>query len=223
MWLEARRGEVQCVAMSPSAKSLRTSGSRTTDPRAKDVEQTSDATYWTLIGSPVGPLLAVERGGAVRGLYFVDEEEPSIPDGWVRDDRRFDPVASQLAEYFSGRRTRFDLTLGAEGTPFQEAVWSALQDIPYGTTASYRDIAETVGRPTATRAVGGANGRNPISIIVPCHRVIGADGSLTGFGGGLDRKMVLLELERSALERSTTEQESTHLRRHAPRSSSALS
>ncbi len=102
----------------------------------------------------------------------------------------------QLEEYFAGDRTTFDIPLAAEGAPFEREVWHALEEIPYGETVSYGEIARRVGQPTAARAVGTANGRNPIAVIVPCHRVIGADGSLTGYGGGLERKRLLLELER---------------------------
>jgi methylated-DNA-[protein]-cysteine S-methyltransferase len=108
-------------------------------------------------------------------------------------------AGEQLNEYFAGRRQSFDLPLAARGTGFQQSVWRALTDIPYGVTRSYREIAEAVGSPRAFRAVGAANGRNPIAVIVPCHRVIGADGSLTGFGGGLERKRWLLEHERAAV------------------------
>jgi len=105
-------------------------------------------------------------------------------------------VKRQLEEYFAGERTIFDIPLAPEGAPFEREVWRALEEIPYGETVSYGEIARRVGQPTAARAVGTANGRNPIAVIVPCHRVIGADGSLTGYGGGLERKRLLLELER---------------------------
>jgi len=105
-------------------------------------------------------------------------------------------VKRQLEEYFAGKRTTFDVSLAPEGAPFEREVWRALEEIPYGETVSYGEIARRVGQPTAARAVGTANGHNPIAVIVPCHRVIGADGSLTGYGGGLERKRLLLELER---------------------------
>ncbi len=105
-------------------------------------------------------------------------------------------MRAQLEEYFAGERTSFDIPLAPEGAPFEREVWRALEEIPYGETVSYGEIARRVGQPTAARAVGTANGRNPIAVIVPCHRVIGADGSLTGYGGGLERKRLLLELER---------------------------
>lgn len=117
--------------------------------------------------------------------------------GWKRDDKQWSGVAKQLREYFNGKRREFDIPLDAAGTDFQRSVWSALRKIPYGRTVSYADIARAIGKPKSMRAVGMANGRNPISIVVPCHRVIGADGSLTGYGGGLDRKRTLLNLESS--------------------------
>jgi methylated-DNA-[protein]-cysteine S-methyltransferase len=114
---------------------------------------------------------------------------------WVRDDAPFAAAHAQLDEYFAGDRTEFDLPLHPSGTPFQLKVWDALRTIPYGEVRSYGEIAEQIGKPGAARAVGLANGRNPISIIVPCHRVIGASGALTGYGGGLERKQALLDLE----------------------------
>lgn len=150
---------------------------------------------WSVIDSPVGPLFAAVSDGAVVELGFLGDDDPSPADGWLRDDAACDELRSQLEEYFAGERHEFDLPLAPQGTEFQMAVWTALRDIPYGTTASYGDIAAAVGRPKAVRAVGGANNANPISIIVPCHRVIGADGNLTGYGGGLGTKEALLALE----------------------------
>jgi methylated-DNA-[protein]-cysteine S-methyltransferase len=118
---------------------------------------------------------------------------------WEPADEPFGEVRTQLAEYFDGRREVFDLQLEMQGTPFQLRVWRALQDIPYGETISYGEQARRIGRPADPRAVGQANGRNPIAVIVPCHRVIGADGSLTGYGGGVERKRWLLELEAGVL------------------------
>jgi methylated-DNA-[protein]-cysteine S-methyltransferase len=115
--------------------------------------------------------------------------------GWRRDDARFADVARQLEQYFDGERTTFDIPLRMQGGPFEREVWAELLRIPYGETASYGEIARRVGKPHASRAVGAANGRNPIAIIVPCHRVIGSDGALTGYGGGLERKRALLDLE----------------------------
>jgi methylated-DNA-[protein]-cysteine S-methyltransferase len=153
-------------------------------------------TRYTTIGSPIGALLLAGDEHALHGLWMQDGARPRRPaPGWQRDDGAFPAVREQLAEYFAGERTAFDLPLAMEGTPFQRQVWAALREIPYGETRSYGELARALGSPDAARAVGLANGRNPISVIVPCHRVIGADGSLTGFGGGLARKRVLLELE----------------------------
>jgi methylated-DNA-[protein]-cysteine S-methyltransferase len=158
---------------------------------------------WTLIPSPVGDLLAVSDGDVLTGLYFAPHdgllERLGDP---VRDDDLplFTVVAGQLEEYFAGRREVFDLPLRPRGSEFQQRVWGVLQQIPYGTTWSYGDVAAQLGLgPEAARAVGSANGSNPIPIVVPCHRVVGADGSLTGFGGGLERKRLLLELEADLL------------------------
>jgi methylated-DNA-[protein]-cysteine S-methyltransferase len=124
---------------------------------------------------------------------------PLHPDA-VRDARPFAEARWQLAQYFAGERTAFDLRLAPAGTPFQREVWDALLAIPYGQTVSYGELAHRIGRPAASRAVGLANGRNPISIVVPCHRVIGSSGSLTGYGGGIDRKRFLLALETGVYE-----------------------
>jgi O-6-methylguanine DNA methyltransferase len=146
------------------------------------------------IDSPVGRLRLVEADGALVAVRFLDRpEEP--PGGSVLDPGACAKARRQLDEYFDGKRQAFDLVLALDGTPFQRRVWEALCRIPFGTTISYRALAERIGQPTAVRAVGLANGRNPIAIVVPCHRVIGADGSLTGYGGGLDRKRYLLGLE----------------------------
>jgi methylated-DNA-[protein]-cysteine S-methyltransferase len=152
---------------------------------------------FTKIESPVGELLlTADAAGTLTGLYFPGDTRASTPRaGWEPDERPFAEVRRQLDAYFAGKLERFDLPLSPRGTPFQMQVWSALREIPYGTTASYGDIARAVGQPDAARAVGGANNRNPIAIIVPCHRVIGASGSLTGYGGGLPRKRWLLALE----------------------------
>jgi methylated-DNA-[protein]-cysteine S-methyltransferase len=153
-------------------------------------------TFFTTMSSPVGPLTLVGEGDDLVGLYF--DEDPLAgkmrADG-RRDDRRLRAAVAQLEEYFAGARTRFELSLVPPGTGFQKKVWGALTRIPFGATATYGEIARAVGRPDASRAVGGANHRNPIAIIIPCHRVIGADGSMTGYGGGLPRKRLLLELE----------------------------
>jgi methylated-DNA-[protein]-cysteine S-methyltransferase len=149
------------------------------------------------VDSPVGPLTLAGRNGRLMHLRMVDQTYEPNREGWDADDTAFPEVVDQLAAYFAGERTEFDLELDMVGTRFQRRVWEALQTIPYGETCSYGEIARQIGSPGAFRAVGLANGHNPIGIIVPCHRVIGANGSLTGYGGGLDRKRALLELEKS--------------------------
>jgi methylated-DNA-[protein]-cysteine S-methyltransferase len=172
--------------------------SRTVAPVLLDPPETPRR--WHRIASPVGPLVLTASERSLTGLHFDDPADPQRwTDGLDEDPTWFDPVATQLDEYFAGERTTFDLRLAPTGTPFQLEVWGALCRIGYGETWSYVQLARAVGRPTGSRAVGTANGRNPISIIVPCHRVIGADGSLTGYGGGLDRKRTLLELEQPRL------------------------
>jgi methylated-DNA-[protein]-cysteine S-methyltransferase len=146
--------------------------------------------------SPIGRLFIEGDEGAVTGLYLPGHK------GWAgpADDSRlaqeaFPEVRAQLEQYFDGARRQFDVPLKLAGTPFQERVWQTLREIPYGTTISYVELARRVGRPTASRAVGAANGRNPISILIPCHRVVGTNGGLTGYAGGLDAKRWLLERE----------------------------
>jgi methylated-DNA-[protein]-cysteine S-methyltransferase len=149
--------------------------------------------------SPLGDLLLTSDGRALTGLHMDASRHPPARDGgWVSAEEPFEEARRQLDEYFAGRRTRFDLELAPGGTAFQRQVWAALQEIPYGETRSYLDIARRLGSPKAVRAVGGANGRNPIAVVIPCHRVIAADGSLGGYGGGLDRKRLLLDLEHRA-------------------------
>lgn len=147
--------------------------------------------------SPVGPLLLAGDEDALTRLEFAGDAE--VPDAWQLDNERFSAEHRQLEEYFSSTRTRFDFPLRLEGAPFDRAVWNALQEIPYGNTVSYGEIAAQIGRPGRARAVGAANARNPIAIVVPCHRVVGANGALTGYGGGLDRKRDLLALEGAIL------------------------
>jgi len=155
---------------------------------------------YTRFESPIGELLAVGDGQALRGLYMQEGRTAiAVRADWQRADEPFGEVRAQLADYFDGRRTVFDLPLALQGSPFQLRAWRALQDIPYGETISYGEQARRIGRPADPRAVGQANGRNPIAVIVPCHRVIGADGSLTGYGGGVERKRHLLELEAGVL------------------------
>ena len=152
---------------------------------------------WTLIeDTPVGPLHLTADGAALTGLWFGTRpaDEPPSP-----ADPLLAQAAAELGEYFAGERRAFTVPLAPAGTPFQLSVWEQLRLIPYGTTVSYGELARRLGSPDAARAVGLANGRNPIAIVVPCHRVIGADGSLTGFGGGMAAKRTLLDLESSTL------------------------
>ena len=156
----------------------------------------------TVVDSPVGPLTLVAVDGALAGCYMdAQRHRPANAIFGDPDPEPFGPAVEQLGEYFSGDRLDFDLPLAVAGTPFQQRVWAALRDIPYGETESYGELAARVGSPGASRAVGLANGRNPIGIIVPCHRVIGASGSLTGYGGGIERKRQLLDMERDVLWR----------------------
>jgi len=171
----------------------------------------------TVVDSPVGPITLLATDDRLTGLYLSERRYPpaaaqfgtpqfgtpqfgapqfGAPQFGAPHDGPFAAAAAQLSEYFAGRLTSFDLPVTMTGTSFQRLVWSALQDIPYGTTVSYGELAAAIGRPSAARAVGLASGRNPISIIVPCHRVVGSDGSLTGYGGGLERKRYLIALER---------------------------
>lgn len=156
--------------------------------------------WYVEIESPIGPLTITTDGDAVTGLYMESHRHGPVDRGrWIFDAHNEQSVLRiarrQLDEYFAGNRIKFELPLGAVGTTVQKSVWRALSEIPYGETRTYGEIARTIGNPKASRAVGAANGRNPISIIVPCHRVIGSDGSLTGFGGGLERKQWLLAHE----------------------------
>ena len=155
---------------------------------------------FTTIDSPVGALRLVADEAGLRRLEFREGRsfEPP-PDEWQEDARALAPAARQLQEYFAGRRKVFDLDLAPEGTAFQRQVWERLCEIPYGETISYGTLARRVGNANASRAVGLANGRNPIAIIIPCHRVIGSNGTLTGYGGGLPIKQKLLELERGQI------------------------
>ena len=151
---------------------------------------------YCIIPSPVGHLLLGGNRHGLHYLFFQEGKHPRvIPPHWVQDRKPFREVIHQLAEYFSGTRTTFQVHLHPQGTPFQLRVWEALTAIPYGQTTSYGNIAKSIGQPTASRAVGAANGQNPLSIIVPCHRVIGHSGKLVGYGGGLSIKRKLLALE----------------------------
>lgn len=155
--------------------------------------------------TPIGPITLLADGDEIVGLYmevYKHGADPSEYGERVENDPLLDDAARQLTEYFAGDRTEFDLPLRPAGTDFQQRVWRALCDIPFGQTWSYRELAEHIGSPTASRAVGLANGRNPISIVIPCHRVIGANGSMTGYGGGIERKRWLLSHESGAQEQA---------------------
>lgn len=153
-------------------------------------------TVHAVVATPVGELTLVGDGQALSGLYFPDHaRRPGAETFGPRDDLSFPDARQQLAEYFAGERTAFDLPLAPRGNEFQRTVWGLLTTIPYGRTRSYGQLAAELGDPGLARAVGAANGRNPISIVVPCHRVVGHDGALTGYAGGLARKAFLLRLE----------------------------
>ncbi len=157
------------------------------------------AIYYTRLPSPLGPLLLVGTTDALTQVWLPtgrDRREPDV--GWIEASAPFAEPVRQLEAYFAGVLRRFDLRLEPAGTPFQRAVWRALLDIPYGETVSYGALARRIDRPSAVRAVGAANGQNPLAIVIPCHRVIGSDGRLVGYGGGLPAKVALLELEARA-------------------------
>ncbi len=152
--------------------------------------------YYILIPSPLGQLLLTATPRGLSGLWVLGEKHcPVLAPEWQENPAVFTNATTQLQEYFSGTRQTFDLPLDVSGSAFQQEAWAALQQIPYGTTLTYQQQATAMGRPAAVRAVGTANGRNPVSIVVPCHRVIGANGSLTGYGGGLPAKQWLLSHE----------------------------
>lgn len=158
--------------------------------------------YFDRIASPLGPMVLASDGDALTGAWFDGQrhQPPVGPESRRQGDlpilRR---AAAELADYFAGERTAFDLPLAPAGTPFQRSVWAAIADVRYGETIAYRDLAARVGRPQGVRAAGAATGRNPLSIVIPCHRIVGADGALTGYAGGLVRKRSLLELERAVV------------------------
>jgi len=165
----------------------------------------------TTFNSPLGPVIVAATDQGLAGVWFDGQRHLPDRSSWRVDDRH--PVlvraVQQLTEYFAGRRTAFDLPLDLHGgTPFQQSVWHALLKIPRGATTSYGALSSGLGKPAAVRAVGAAVGRNPISVIVPCHRVMGSDGSLTGYAGGLDRKAALLKLEGAAVRPQAARQES---------------
>ena len=153
--------------------------------------------FYTEVNSPLGRLLLRGDANFLTGIYMENHRRgPADPSVGIRDDARFADARTQLAEYFAGGRTTFDLPLDlTTGSAFQRRVWQALHDIPYGETITYGELARRLGQPAAVRAVGLANGSNPLSVVVPCHRVVGAGGKLTGYGGGLERKRFLLDLE----------------------------
>lgn len=158
--------------------------------------------YYSECQSPLGMLTLTGNGEALTGLYMENQKHrPALPAHSQRDDGRFTVVREQLAAYFAGELQRFDVRLDAAGTVFQQRVWQTLADIPFGATETYGGLAARLGKPSASRAVGLANGRNPIGIIVPCHRVLGASGALTGYGGGLARKQWLLAHEQTQSDR----------------------
>lgn len=170
---------------------------------------------YTTMDSPIGPLLLASTEEGLCHIQFQDEKNGLGPlQRWckktflgispVRDDERNETAKAQLLEYFAGERKKFDLPYVLYGTPFQKSVWKALADIPYGETRSYKDIALAIGAAKAVRAIGGANNRNPIPIVIPCHRVIGSNGALVGYGGGLPIKEYLLSLEGVPLQIQTT-------------------
>lgn len=159
---------------------------------------TSDIIHYDEMASPVGMLRLVADRQGLREIRFEHERHPQpTPAGWIRATAPLGLARLQLDEYFAGVRQHFELPLHPVGTPFQLEVWEELRRIPYGATISYGELARRIGKPRAMRAVGAANGRNPLPIVLPCHRVIGADGSLTGFGGGLPTKRYLLGLEQA--------------------------
>jgi methylated-DNA-[protein]-cysteine S-methyltransferase len=154
------------------------------------------ATYYHYYAAPFGELLLAGDGQSLSLLGFPKGKMARRHDeNWIRDPGRFRDASEQLDRYFAGKLKVFELKLELAGTPFQKAVWAALKNIPYGATCSYGEIAEDIGRPKASRAVGAANGINPVPIIIPCHRVVGSNGALTGFGGGLSTKRFLLSVE----------------------------
>jgi methylated-DNA-[protein]-cysteine S-methyltransferase len=159
-------------------------------------------TYYTYAESPLGVILLTSDGLSLTGLYLgAHESGPIVRDDWEENDRAapLPEARRQITAYFAGEILEFDLPMNLHGTPFQQTVWNELTRIPFGTTISYGELARRVGNPNASRAVGLANGQNPISVIVPCHRVIGANGKLVGYGGGLPRKEALLKFEASVL------------------------
>jgi len=179
-------------------------------------------TYFTYIDSPLGQLFVRGEGQSVTGLFMPEHSGWLGPEAsWRQSESPFVAVREQLAEYFDGDRQHFDAPLKLAGTPFQQRVWRELVRIPFGTTITYAQLAQRIGRPTASRAVGHANSRNPISIIVPCHRVIGADAALTGYAGGIERKRWLLDFEARAAQPVVRRRSSSRSRAASSKRSSA--
>lgn len=157
--------------------------------------------YFDIVDSPLGSILLASDGSALSGAWFEGQRyHPATGAGWQQAPGLplLRQAARELAEYFAGQRRAFDVPLAPRGTPFQRCVWDAIAAVPFGTTIAYRELARRAGRPDSIRAAGAATGRNPVSIIVPCHRIVAADGGLTGYAGGLDRKRALLALEQAA-------------------------
>jgi methylated-DNA-[protein]-cysteine S-methyltransferase len=184
--------------MKPRAKLRTAEAPRKSGPVAAKLVHNRDVDkmFYSWYESAIGPLLLAGSDTALKVVSFASGKHArNVDPEWIEDDSAFREVRKQLKAYFAGKLTQFDLPLRAEGTEFQLQVWNALTKIPYGETISYEQLAYRIGKPKAVRAVGAANGANPIPIVVPCHRVIGKDGGLTGFGGGLPLKKRLLELE----------------------------
>lgn len=162
------------------------------------MKSTPNTTYYATIESPMGPILMLSNGTGLTGLRISD---PNPEAGWVEsaDAAPFAQARRELAEYFAGERTDFTIPLAPEGTEFQKQVWAELEKIPYGITISYGELATRIGNPAASRAVGLANGRNPIWLVVPCHRVIGSSGKMVGYAGGIERKIAMLDFEAAVL------------------------
>jgi methylated-DNA-[protein]-cysteine S-methyltransferase len=157
-----------------------------------------DVVSYSIVESPLGAMILAGTSAGLIEINFIQGRTTRSPDShWRLNDQLLSRAIEQLRDYFQGNLREFDLPLDLRGTPFQVEVWTALKAIPYGVTISYAELARRVGRPSAVRAVGAANGKNPISIVVPCHRVIGSNGSLTGYGGGIEKKAALLELEQA--------------------------
>ena len=162
------------------------------------MKEPANSIHYCVIASPVGKLLLTASGKHLTRLSFQNGKQPVKPDpAWIYNQQPFHETIEQLNAYFSGKRKAFTIKAAPAGTPFQQQVWETLKTIPYGKTVSYGEIAQAIGKPQASRAVGAANGKNPISIIFPCHRVIGSTGNLVGYGGGLSIKEKLLALEQS--------------------------